>query len=182
LKTLKCESQVWAIRPSLFCSDTPISNTAGSKKLLKCETQSSEMWTKEQRINSQMSRTWNPANGEEQCALLAVESSGSSAAAASGSDDEAVTSSGAPRTKTQLRKLQHRTRMPQPRMLRRLGCYTLSAFVIFLLLLVYLPLIYLDGHKRCGRTMHSLIAPCILSQIHCCFSSWPARLDSGNLP
>ncbi|XP_037713622.1 beta-1,3-galactosyltransferase 1 [Drosophila subpulchrella] len=108
------------------------------------------MWTKEQRINSPMNRTWNPDNGEEQSALLAVESSGSSAAAASGSDEEAVTSSGAPRTKAKLRKLQHRTRMPQPRMLRRLGCYTLSAFVIFLLLLVYLPLIYLDGHKRCA--------------------------------
>ncbi|XP_017040743.1 beta-1,3-galactosyltransferase 1 [Drosophila ficusphila] len=95
-----------------------------------------------------MSSAWNPANGEEQCSLLSADSSASSGAAASGSDEESVSASGAPRSKAKLRKMQRRTRMPLPRMLRRLGCYTLSAIFIFLLLLVYLPLMYLDVHKR----------------------------------
>ncbi|XP_016985868.1 beta-1,3-galactosyltransferase 1 [Drosophila rhopaloa] len=96
-----------------------------------------------------MNNTRNPASVEEQCSLLAVDSSGSSVAAASGSEEEStVSTSEARRTKIKLRKVQRRTRMPLPRMLRRLGCYTLSAFIIFVLLLVYLPLIYLDVNKR----------------------------------
>ncbi|EDV56406.1 beta-1,3-galactosyltransferase 1 [Drosophila erecta] len=95
-----------------------------------------------------MDRKWNTENVEEQCSLLATDISTSSAAAASGSEDEAVATSGAVRSKATLRKRQLRNRMPLPRMLRRLGCYTLSAFIICMLFLVYLPLVYLDVHKR----------------------------------
>ncbi|XP_039484066.1 beta-1,3-galactosyltransferase 1 [Drosophila santomea] len=86
-----------------------------------------------------MDRRWNPENVEEQCLLLATDISTTS---------RAVATSGAVRSKTKLRQRQLRNRMPLPRMLRRLGCYTLSAFIIFVLLLVYLPLVYLDVHKR----------------------------------
>ncbi|XP_052838484.1 beta-1,3-galactosyltransferase 1 [Drosophila gunungcola] len=90
-----------------------------------------------------MINTRNPESDEEQCSLLAADSSASSGAAASGSEEETSV-----RTKLKLRKMQRRTRMPLPRMLRRLGCYTLSACIVFVLLLVYLPLIYLDVHNR----------------------------------
>ncbi|KAH8402354.1 hypothetical protein KR009_011519 [Drosophila setifemur] len=95
-----------------------------------------------------MNGSWTNATGEEQCTLLAVDSSASSGAGASGSEEE--TASGVTRSKVKLRKLQRRSRLPlpMPRSLRRLGCYTLSAFIIFVLLLVYLPLIYMDVRKR----------------------------------
>ncbi|XP_033253176.1 uncharacterized protein LOC108158497 [Drosophila miranda] len=83
---------------------------------------------------------------EEQCALLA-DSSASSGSTASVSDEE--TAARQPRIKLRgTMKLQRRTRLPLPRILRRFGCYTLMALFIFLLLLVYLPLMYMDGHKR----------------------------------
>lgn len=116
--------------------------------------------------SSHMDRRWNPEKIEEQSSLLAAEYSSSSGAAASGSEDETVTTSGALRSKAKLRKRQLTNRMPLPRMLRRLGCYTLSAFLICGLLLVYLPLVYLDVHKRSGRTMVFLIPAFILKMIH----------------
>ncbi|KAH8308718.1 beta-1,3-galactosyltransferase 1 [Drosophila kikkawai] len=87
-----------------------------------------------------MHGTWTADNGEEQSSLLAAAADSS----ATGSDEEGNQH----RTKVKLRKLQRRNRLPLPRSLRRLGCYTLSACTVLLMLFVYLPLIYMDVHRR----------------------------------
>ncbi|KAH8284521.1 hypothetical protein KR018_002907, partial [Drosophila ironensis] len=96
----------------------------------------------QQQGNPMSSSRKTSLSGEEQCSLLQALSEGSS-----GGEEETIL-----HTKVKLRKLQRRTRMPLPlplpRSLRRMGCYALSGFLIFLLLLVYLPLIYMDAHKR----------------------------------
>ncbi|SPP75739.1 beta-1,3-galactosyltransferase 1 [Drosophila guanche] len=92
-----------------------------------------------------MNNAWS--GHEEQCALLA-DSSVSSGSTASVSDEETTTRQPKGKRGQGATKLQWRPRLPLPRSLRRLGCYTLMASFIFLLLLVYLPLMYMDVHKR----------------------------------
>ncbi|KAM8711896.1 hypothetical protein ACLKA7_012409 [Drosophila subpalustris] len=83
---------------------------------------------------------------EEQCTLLVNSNTGT---IASGSEDDAQ-----PKPKHKLRyktrslHRRQRTRYHLPRSMRRFGCYTLTALIIFLMLYNFLPSIYMDVQKR----------------------------------
>ncbi|EDW77212.1 uncharacterized protein Dwil_GK22248 [Drosophila willistoni] len=93
-----------------------------------------------------MNVTIENANGtrEEHCALLADTSSGTTA---SGSEEESLSRSSKMKIRRRTVRNQ-RGHCPLPRSVRRLGFFTLCFFFAFVLLLIYLPLIYMDVQKR----------------------------------